>query len=177
MLMSQPLHDKDLFEHTLLLRRLARALVNDEHVAEDLAQEAMVAGLERPPQHPASITAWLIRVVRTRAFDVLRSNASRTRHEQGFISQPAMEGPDEISMRIELQRRVLDLLAQLPEIYRTAVYLRFQEGLTPKQIAARTGAPIANGWMREQEEVAAAGARLSCRWQRLRGPASQWPDG
>ena len=42
----------DLAAHQAFLRRLARRLVSDAHRAEDLAQQANLRALERPPLWP-----------------------------------------------------------------------------------------------------------------------------
>lgn len=43
------------------VRALARELVYDEHEAEDVAQDALVAGLSHAPRDTLSLRAWLAR--------------------------------------------------------------------------------------------------------------------
>ncbi|NUP98054.1 MAG: hypothetical protein HUU28_18000, partial [Planctomycetaceae bacterium] len=45
------------------VRRLARALVSDPDAAEDVAQQALVAALERPPKADRPLRPWLRVVV------------------------------------------------------------------------------------------------------------------
>jgi len=73
----------DLTTHAEFLRRRARKLVPDEHLAEDAAQETALAALRRPPEDRSALPAWLARVVRRRA-------SSLSRDEQTRSPDPAM---------------------------------------------------------------------------------------
>ena len=44
--------------HVDVVRRLARAVVSDRSVAEDVAQDALLEALERPPAHQRDLRAW-----------------------------------------------------------------------------------------------------------------------
>ncbi|MEO7987042.1 MAG: sigma-70 family RNA polymerase sigma factor, partial [Gemmatimonadales bacterium] len=69
-------------ESPRLIAGLAR-LVHDVGVAEDLAQDALVAALERWPTSgvPDKLGAWLMTVAKRRAIDLMRGTALRQRKE------------------------------------------------------------------------------------------------
>lgn len=126
------------------LGRLARALVGDG-AADDLAQETWVRALERPPRASAALGGWLDVVARRLAMQQGRSARRRREREVrvGARRPSASEdAPDVTLVRIEEQRRVLELLADLREPYRTTLYLRFWEDLRPREIARRTSVPV-----------------------------------
>ena len=54
----------ELCAHTGWLRALARGLVNDEALAEDLVQESLLRAVEQPPRRPGALGAWLRTVLR-----------------------------------------------------------------------------------------------------------------
>src|ERR1700686_1972974 len=71
-------------ESARLIAGIAR-IVRDVGVAEELAQDALVAALEQWPQSgvPANPGAWLMATAKHRAIDLLRRNARRERkHEE-----------------------------------------------------------------------------------------------
>jgi RNA polymerase sigma-70 factor (ECF subfamily) len=134
----------ELFEHADFLSRLARGLTGDEHAAADLVQDAYVAALEHPPRSRSALGGWLARVVRNRAFNRRRGDARRSERElnSGRSQRTShQETPDKALARMEVQRVVFDAILALPEAQRTAVYLRFYEGVPPV-IAEQLGAPV-----------------------------------
>lgn len=120
---------------------LARTLVDDVHAAEDLTQDTFVRALERAGP-VRSVRAFLGRVVRNRAIDRHRSETARTDRERRRERPDRSVPPtDELVARAETQRRVAEAVQLLDEPYRTTVLLRWFEGLSPAEIAERTGTP------------------------------------
>src|SRR6185503_19065657 len=64
------------------LKRLARALVGDAHLAEDLVQDAWVMALRKPPRTPGALGAWLVTVAQRLSRNAGRSSARRVDREQ-----------------------------------------------------------------------------------------------
>ncbi|MEQ1895333.1 MAG: sigma factor, partial [Planctomycetota bacterium] len=70
-----------LARHAEFVRLLARELLSDEHEGEDLAQEAWLRFLRRPPAAGA-LKGWLRRVTRNLSVERLRGRArARAREE------------------------------------------------------------------------------------------------
>src|SRR2546430_5044187 len=84
-------------ERPRLIAGLAR-MVRDVGVAEDLAQDALVAALERWPESgvPDNPGAWLMATAKHRAIDVLRRNSlfERKHEELGREIEAQIEAPD-----------------------------------------------------------------------------------
>ncbi|HVS12220.1 MAG TPA: sigma-70 family RNA polymerase sigma factor [Planctomycetota bacterium] len=122
------------------LRRVARALVQDEDEREEALQKACLAALERGPGPPS--LAWLRRVLRSRAFDAMRRRGLRS--EQAFERRIEGVTPSaaDIAQRLELHRAVVEAVSALREPYRQVVWLRYFEGLGPSAIALELGLPV-----------------------------------
>src|SRR6185436_4289861 len=139
---AQPFSPAELFEHAAFLKRLARGLLGDEHLAEDVAQEAMVAALEHPPEERGALRTWLARTARNLALNRLTSAGRRELREER-AARPERIDPDvEANERLELERTVFEQVLALDEAKRTALFLRYHEGLEPVAIAERLGVPV-----------------------------------
>ncbi len=129
------------------VRALALSLVGDPDRADELAHEAWLTATERPPratQGPA-LRAWLARVTRTLVRHERRAERRRRWREERAGSA-AREGTGgvapstaEVVVRGELQRRLVEAVIELPEPGRSAVLLRYLDGLSASEIGARTG--------------------------------------
>lgn len=139
---SQPLSGDELYAHASFLKGLARALLRDEHRAEDLVQDTWVRALERPPRRSLALRAWLGRVVRNLSANEGRGATRRGRREERAARPEAQEAEVEALERLEIQRAIGELVLGLNEPYRTAVYLRFYADLGPSAIAERLGVPV-----------------------------------
>lgn len=112
--------------HGIVLARVARCEV------DDLVQDIFVQALRKLPglRDPARFGGWLSRMARNRALDHRRR------------SFPTAELPDDLLRTRPEEGRALSVLArirELPEAYRETLILRFVEGLTGPEIAARVG--------------------------------------
>ncbi len=124
------------------LAGLARALAGNGTEADDLEQETWATVLRSPPGREGLLRGWLATILRRRAVDMRRAEARRVaREEAAARSEPVPSAADAVA-RAELQRRVLDAVLSLEDPGRTALILRYYEGLPPREIAARTGAPV-----------------------------------
>ncbi len=132
---------QELLRHQAFLERLARDLARDPERAADLAQETWVRALERGPRSAGALRAWFARVARHLALRGAERDANRRARERAAARPEAEVEPRELEARLELERRVLDALQALREPYRSALFLRYCEGLAPAEIARRLGAP------------------------------------
>ncbi len=122
--------------HGRFLRSFARALVHDEAAAGDLEQETWAAALElrEPLQEPR---AWLAATAKRIAWTRWRSDRRRAEREQHAAKDECVAAAT-LDAGDLLQRA----LHALEEPFKSAVVARYLEGVTPQQIAERSGAPI-----------------------------------
>ncbi len=130
-----------LLAHRDWARALARRLVRDEHAADDLAQEAMVAALERPPGAAGAMRAWLGTVMRRKAMTAHRGESRRSARERRHGERAGMRASDEIVAEAEAHRRVVDAVLSLAERDRVLVLLRFYEDVPLPEIAKQLDVP------------------------------------
>ena len=125
------------------VRGVARALVRDDAAADDLAQDAWVVALTHEGDAPYAPRGWMATILRRAASKGRRTDRRRDARER-LVARPEA-GPSTLDVvaQAEWHRRVVDAVLALDEPYRTAVLLRFFEDLPPREVALRTGAPVA----------------------------------
>ena len=142
-----------LLAETRWLRGLARRLCAAGLDADDLAQDTLRAAIERPPATDRPVRAWLATVLRDRLRDALRARRTRAARERLFARAEALPAAADVVAKVEVQRQLVTAVLALAEPYRTTVLLRFFDGLPPRAIAARTGAPVATVHSRLQRAL------------------------
>jgi DNA-directed RNA polymerase specialized sigma24 family protein len=90
------------------LRALARGVVGDEHLAEDIVQDASLAALEQPPRDTGALGAWLRRSVVRRASNIVRARSRRRAHEENVEQKEALPSPEEIGMGSFMAERITE---------------------------------------------------------------------
>lgn len=123
------------------LRHLARALVAEPHAADDLMQDTLLAASRRPDVEPTSLRGWLAGIARRLAARRYRDSQRRERREAEATTPQPSADPADLVARAELAEQLASAASRLPEPMRTAVLLRFLEGLDVPAIAERTGKP------------------------------------
>jgi RNA polymerase sigma-70 factor, ECF subfamily len=130
-------------EHQSMVFSVAWRMTGDRGLAEEVAQDVFLEldrHMERieSPQHAMF---WLRRVAMNRSADALRRRKVRGVDLWIEIEEnhgaPAEERSSPLSARLE------QLLSTLPEAQRAALVLRYQEDLSPEEIAATVDAPVA----------------------------------
>ena len=148
---------------------LARRLLVDQALAEEVVQEVFLRLWTRPDRYDAergSLRSYLLAQSHGRAVDMLRSETSRKRREEREARETAEGGYD-------IEREVLDLaigehvkevLDKLPTDERQAIELAYFGGLTYRQVATRLDQPegtvksrIRNGLKRMRTDLVDAG--------------------
>ncbi|MCE9594445.1 MAG: sigma-70 family RNA polymerase sigma factor [Planctomycetes bacterium] len=133
-----PTHADALLDELEWTRRLARSLVRDDARADDLVQDAWLAARKTAePKHDWS--RWLRGVVGNLARQERRAEQRRDEREQRAARAESVDAADELVLRAELQRRVVEAVLGLEEPYRTTVLRRHFAEHTPRRIAEDLG--------------------------------------
>jgi RNA polymerase sigma-70 factor (ECF subfamily) len=161
-------------ESARLIAGLAR-IVRDVGLAEDLAQDALVAALEAWPESgvPDNPGAWLMTTAKRRAIDRLRhQKLSRRKHEELSREAEVLQGLSGIDIEAAVDDHIGDDLLRLmftashPVLSteaRTALTLRLLGGLTTDEIARGFLVPeptIAQRIVRAKRTLAEAGVEF-----------------
>ncbi len=123
------------------LRRQAAALLRDEHAAEDVAQDALVAawfGL-RSLEQPRTFDAWLRQIVRHHAYRRLRGRDVELAPMDRLTS--AGHAIEQIE-RAEEHGAVRDVIAGLPAELREVVRLFYIRQCSQREVAAFLDLPL-----------------------------------
>ena len=128
--------------HGPMVLRLARRLLGQEQDAEDIFQATFLlfarkAGSIRKRQ---SVSSWLYGVAYHLAGRSREQRAHRKAQERRAATMPAAK-PQATAWQ-DLQELLEDVLAQLPEKYRTPLILCYLEGKTQEQAAQQLGCPL-----------------------------------
>jgi RNA polymerase sigma-70 factor (ECF subfamily) len=130
-------------EHQRMVLAIARQYVKDDHVAEDVAQEAFVRahrsfdGL----REPGRVKTWMYALTRNAAIDWLRSHRRKavSLNEVGDdVPVPTAPSGD----RGDQLATVMAVLEALREDYREIILMRYFEDMSYKQIAEALGMTV-----------------------------------
>lgn len=122
---------------------IALRMTNDRGLAEEIAQDVFLeldrrAGSFESEEH---LCHWLRRVAMSRSTDALRRR--RVQRIDQWVELEERHSAIEGASSSVLSARMEAMLAELPEHQRAALILRYQEDLTPEEIATTLSAPVA----------------------------------
>ena len=148
---------------------LARRLLNDTTLAEEIVQEVFLRLWDQPEKFDSdrgSLRSYLLAQCHGRAVDLLRSETSRRRREERDVRRTAEAGYDlehEV-WDLTVADQVKDVVQSLPEGERAAIELAYFGGFTYREVAVMLAQPegtvksrIRSGLKRMRDELADAG--------------------
>lgn len=108
--------------------------LRDGHRAGDAVQEAFLRAWQELPrlQEPERFAGWLLQIVRHAAIDIRRRIRPTVAEFPDVTSREG--GPAGIAESADQARKVKEALEQLDETTRTAVVMRYYQGLSAKEI-------------------------------------------
>lgn len=127
---------------------LAYRILGDAGAAEEAVQDAFLLVWRRAetfdPERGSGVRAWLLTIVHHKAIDLRRRQGRATTMDDIDAAAPALAGPDVWSaVSQDLERdRVRAAVAALPNEQQQAIALAYFDGLSHREIAERTGAPL-----------------------------------
>ena len=131
--------------HQRMVFSLALRVTGEHGAAEEVAQDAFLELFKTGDslQGPDHIKFWLRRVTVHRATDALRRRAVRpeAEAEEWIETEFVPENSEAVSAAV--LALLEELLRGLPEAMRVAVVLRYQEDMSPDEIATLLGQPVA----------------------------------
>lgn len=140
-------------------RRLAGSLVTNRDLADDVAQDAVVAAWRSGPEGDAR-GPWLAAVVRRLAARVHRGASRRLRRERAAARPEQLPSTVDLVERAQAQRAAVAVVLGLDEPYRTTLLLRFLHGASYADIATQEGVTVEAVRSRIKRGLALARARL-----------------
>lgn len=133
-------------EHQRMVYSVALRMLGDTGLAEEVAQDVFLElhdalGVMESEDH---VRFWLRKVAMCRSMDALRRRARGLKlvtEEWDEERHPASDGRNAGEER--MGGRVEEMVMSLPASYRAAVVLRYGEEMSPEEMAAVLGQPLA----------------------------------
>jgi len=119
---------------------LARRVVRDEGMAEEVVQEVFVRLWSSPDRFDperGSLRSWLLAQAHGRSIDRLRSDGARRQREERDAQRTAAAGYDleREAMDLAVADRVKEAMGTLPAAERQALELAYFDGYTYREVA------------------------------------------
>jgi len=130
-----------MLEHEAALLRYAARITGDEDRARDVVQDTFLRLFRQERETvEAHVLQWLFTVCRNRALDVLRKESRMTTtDETGFATLQSPDPPPDAGLeKEEALGSVFALLNRLPPRQQEVIRLKFQNGLSYKEISGIT---------------------------------------
>jgi RNA polymerase sigma-70 factor (ECF subfamily) len=125
-----------------LVYGVALRILGDVGAAEDVTQSVFLKLWSAPDRfRSGNFAAWIVRVARNRALDVVRAKPSRSESELPE-SLPEADALEEVAFAHIDAQRVRAALMQLPAEQREPIEMGFFGGVTHQEIARAVGAPL-----------------------------------
>lgn len=133
---------------------LARRILGDSTLAEDVIQEVFMALWRAPEKFDASrggFSSWLLAMTHHKAVDAVRREETMRRRRTKAAEDDETLGGGELGTGPGVEEQVLvtlqgdgvrRALGQLPKVQREALTLAYFGGYTQREVAALTGAPL-----------------------------------
>src|SRR5881409_706840 len=137
--------------HSQRLRATIDGVVHEESEADDVLQEIFIQVWEEAGRYSSKAgrpLGWMVTIARRRAIDRLRRRQAycraRDRYEQRVMqdSQTPRRDANETFILSDLRHFLKKSIRALPQLQREAVELAFFKGLSHREIAAATQAPL-----------------------------------
>lgn len=127
---------------------LAKRIVVDRHLAEDVVQQSFLALWNGTGYEPSrgAVRTWLLAITHNKAVDTVRREGTRRERitaEQALVEIAATgPGPDDEAWRRLRAEHTRAALRELPAEQREVVLLAYYGGYTQREIAEMTGLPL-----------------------------------
>ncbi len=149
-------HDEEAFRglfsrYAPTAKALALRVVRQQHLAEEIVQEAFMAVWRNPgayEEQRGSVKTWLMGMVHHRAVDAVRREESQRRRAETEASMTAAETIDHAEDIVDQlgapqeEAAVRSALGGLPQEQRAVLQMMYFDGLSQSQIAEKNGLPL-----------------------------------
>lgn len=156
-----------------LVFAMAKRVVADPTMAEEVAQDAFLALWRRPGSYNSergSLQSFLLGVTRNKAIDLVRHEESLKKSKDALITEAEAtsegESVDELAVGMEESDELRTALSSISEVQREAVVLAYFGGRTYREVAEELGIPEGTAKTRLRDGLAKLRQVLTNRTER-----------
>jgi RNA polymerase sigma-70 factor (ECF subfamily) len=156
-----------------LVFAMARRVVADPTMAEEVAQDAFLALWRRPSSYNSdrgSLQSFLLGVTRNKAIDLVRHEESLKKAKDALVTEAEAtsegESPTELAVGMEERDELRAALLAISEVQREAVVLAYFGGRTYREVADELGIPEGTAKTRLRDGLAKLRQVLANRTER-----------
>jgi RNA polymerase sigma-70 factor, ECF subfamily len=124
------------------IRKVVRSMLADEHLADDLAQETLEAGLRQGSSIHGSTRSWLYGVAKNLHRQFLRGQKRREVRERRVATPEFQPDSQDLVEKVEIMQIVENAVLALPTAPRDLLILRYYEELSVPQMAKLQGITV-----------------------------------
>jgi RNA polymerase sigma-70 factor (ECF subfamily) len=131
-----------------LVYKVARQLLPNRAEAEDAVQEVFVRlwqTADRYDPRRAKLVTWVMLIARRHLIDRLRRNSVRpdsTTLEADLTASEPEEGPQRKPQEDERNAKLIQRIAELPQLQRVVIERAYLQGYTLREISEQLGSPL-----------------------------------
>lgn len=143
---------------------VARRIVGDDDLAEDILQESWIRVLEHVCAYRGGspACAWVRRIVHNCALNFQRDRLKKAEAPSVNLEDPSLT-PEAQAHQEQLKRLLFEMLAELPATYRDVCELRYGQDLSTDETARQLGISRSNVSTRLNRAVRMLKGRLEAR--------------
>lgn len=154
--------------HAQFLRAVARGVLGGDAEVEDVLQETFLVAWKEGPRKPGSLKSWLAGVARRLALMRRRTQGRQAARERVAARPEGIPSVEEVALREEARRKLVDALLALQDPYRTTLLWRYYAGRSVAEIAALQDVPVNTVRTRIQRGLAQLRAELDVAYRQDR---------
>lgn len=131
------------------------AIVHDEDIAEDIAQETFIAAYYKLNRYDAKykLSTWLFKIATNKALDALKKHRREITTDDAQFETAVSHHPD--PYQTSTHQELHDAIRQLAPRYRAAISLYYWQGQNYEEIAKTLGVPVGSvkGWLHRAKTI------------------------
>ncbi|TWT40916.1 RNA polymerase sigma factor SigM [Phycisphaerae bacterium RAS1] len=125
------------------IHRFCASYLQDSQLAEDVSQETFAKLTEAANLPDGAFKPWVYKIARNHCLDILRRQQRSPTHDfrirTGFDAAGSTSGPQTKAAREEREALIAQIIAGMPEEYRSVLQLKYFEGFSRQEMAESLG--------------------------------------
>ena len=134
-------------EYESALINYTKSIIRDSEKAKDVVQETLIKLYQQETEKVSkSLKSWLFTVCRNRCFDIIRKEKRMTNMDDNKVEiiHDTADDPGKAAERSDQRNQILGFLDKLPDNQKEFIRLKFEGGMSYKEISQVTNLSVSN---------------------------------